>query len=149
MKFGPVATPEALGAILAHSLKVADGQIRKGTVLEAAHLSALEAAGHASVIAARLEAGDVPEDEAAARVAAALCGAGIEAGPAFTGRVNIFAQEAGIAVIDDALIGEINRLSEALTVATVTPYARLAAGDGAGDGRRQRVSAGRLHRGRS
>src|SRR3569833_3091836 len=70
MKFGRVPLAEAAGAILAHGVP----PFRKGRVLSHADLEVLKAAGVGGVTAARLEDGDVPEDQAAARVARALAG---------------------------------------------------------------------------
>ncbi|MDP9137711.1 MAG: 4-diphosphocytidyl-2C-methyl-D-erythritol kinase, partial [Pseudomonadota bacterium] len=71
MKFGEIETRSAAGAILAHSVRHAGGVFKKGRVLSAADIEALTASGTRRVFAARLEAGDLPEDEAAAEVARA------------------------------------------------------------------------------
>ena len=52
MKFGPVALGDALGAIAAHTLKAGDHVIRKGGVLAAGDIDALERAGIARARAA-------------------------------------------------------------------------------------------------
>jgi molybdenum cofactor cytidylyltransferase len=72
MKFGPAPLEEAEGAILAHSQKVGDRMIRKGSLLDADMIGALRAAGRTEVICAQLEPGDVPEDLAADRLATPL-----------------------------------------------------------------------------
>ncbi|MDA1133173.1 MAG: molybdopterin-binding/glycosyltransferase family 2 protein, partial [Proteobacteria bacterium] len=74
------------------------------------------------VITARLEAGDVHEDEAATRIAGAAAGSGVRAAAAFTGRVNLIADVAGIALLDEARVGAINGVDEAVTLATVANY---------------------------
>ena len=56
------------------------------------------------IIAARLDPGDVGEDEAARRLAGALAGPNLRAEGAFTGRVNLFAEKAGLVVVDAARI---------------------------------------------
>ena len=128
MKFGGVAVADAAGAILAHSVRLPEGAIRKGTRLTGEHVAALEAAGVATVVVAQLEAGDVHEDEAAAAVAAALTGDGVRAEPPFTGRANLAAARAGLAIIDRAAVDRLNRVDPAITVATVSEYASVAAG---------------------
>ena len=45
MKFGPVPTDDAEGAILAHAAHLPDGRLRKGTRLAPAELERLRAAG--------------------------------------------------------------------------------------------------------
>jgi hypothetical protein len=64
MKFGPVPIGDAAGAILAHTARLPGGAIKKGTHLSQAELARLTESGYESVIAARLEAGDVGEDKA-------------------------------------------------------------------------------------
>ncbi|MDE0922970.1 MAG: molybdopterin-binding protein, partial [Aurantimonas coralicida] len=76
MIFGEVALADAEGAILAHSKALDRGRLKKGTRLSADDVARLREAGIATVVAARLEPGDLTEDEAAAALGAALAGAG-------------------------------------------------------------------------
>ncbi len=122
MKFGDLALDDAAGAILAHSLRRGDVIFNKGRVLSAQDIAVLRAAGVASVIAARLEAGDVGEDAAATALAQACAGGDITIGAAFTGRANLFAATDGLAVIDQARVDRINLIDESITIATVTPF---------------------------
>jgi molybdenum cofactor cytidylyltransferase len=121
--FGVFGLDDALGAVVAHTHRVADRVIRKGSVLDEAAVSALRQAGRTEVIAARLDPTDVTEDEAAGRVAALLVGPGFTAGRAATGRVNLHAEAAGLLRVDAAKIDRLNLLSDALTVATLPDYA--------------------------
>ncbi len=116
----PIA--EAAGAILAHSVRHADGTFKKGRILEPADIAALQASGVAKVFAARLDPGDVAEDAAAGTVAKALSGPGALAQAPFTGRANVHAASAGIALIDATRTRALNRLHESLTLATVAPF---------------------------
>ena len=59
-----------------------------------------QAAGIAEIVVARLEPGDVSEDAAAAEIAAAVAGEGVHVDRAFTGRANLFAENAGVLVVD-------------------------------------------------
>ncbi len=128
MIFGPVPVAAAAGAILAHSVR-ADGRVlKKGTSLGAAHVEALRAAGHVEVTVARLEAGDVPEDEAAAALAAAACGPGLRRAVATTGRCNLHAESAGLLRVSARAVDAANAVDEALTLATPPDFARLEAG---------------------
>lgn len=128
MKFGPVAVAEAGGAILAHSAAVADGVVRKGTVLDKGALARLAKAGLDTVVVAMLDPDDVHEDAAADRLAACLAGEHIVADPPFTGRVNLYAAKAGILRIDKAAIDALNRRDPAMTVATLAEFAPVEAG---------------------
>src|SRR4028119_2164141 len=69
--------------------------------------------------AARMAAGDVPEDEAADRIADALMGPLIARSRAATGRVNLFAESAGLLTVDAGLVDRINAVDESVTVATL------------------------------
>ncbi len=128
MQFGSVPTASAAGAILAHGVRVGEKRFKKGRLLTAADLTELETGGIRMLAVARLEAGDVGEDEAASRVAALCGGGGVRIGAAFTGRVNLYAMSDGLAVIDAAAIDAANAIDEAITVATVPPFTRLAKG---------------------
>lgn len=124
MKFGPVPLDQALGAILAHSVPLPEGRLRKGLVLEAGHLAELAAAGLTEVIAARLGPGDAGEDEAAGALAQALAGPGLRLQAVGTGRVNLLAEGPGIARIDAARVHAVNAADPAITLATVPEWAR-------------------------
>jgi len=128
MRFGPVPLAEAEGAILAHSQRAGDRKLKKGQVLSAADIAALAAAGHETVVAARLEPDDIDENEAAARIAKAAAGDNISLSPAATGRCNLYAEARGLAVIDAARIDRVNGVDEALTVASIRPYEPVEAG---------------------
>jgi molybdenum cofactor cytidylyltransferase len=123
VKFGSVPVDEALGGIAAHSVKAGATFIRKGTRLGADEIARLKAAGVREIVAARLDPGDVHEDEAAQRLAAAIAGPLATPERPFTGRSNLHAEKAGVLVVDRATIDALNRIDPALTVATLPEYA--------------------------
>ncbi len=125
MRFGDTPIDEATGAILAHSRRSGGINFSKGRRLSAEDVDKLKAAGVASVVAARLDADDIHEDQAAEAIARALAGVGIDITAPFTGRCNHFAREAGLAVVDRERVDALNELDEAVTVATLPPYARV------------------------
>ena len=125
MRFGDTPIDEAKGAILAHSWRADGVNFAKGRVLSGDDVAKLKAAGVSSIVAARLDPDDMHEDEAAATLAKTLAGEGIEVTAPFTGRCNHFAREAGLAVIDHGRIDALNELDEAVTVATLPPFARV------------------------
>jgi molybdenum cofactor cytidylyltransferase len=128
MKFGHFSLGEALGAILAHSIATPEGILKKGRVLNAADLARLAAAEHTQVVAARLQEGDIGEDEAAHRIAVASAGPGVRIAPPFTGRANLYADAAGLAAFDAPLVAAVNGLSEEITLATLLPFERVGTG---------------------
>jgi molybdenum cofactor cytidylyltransferase len=127
VKFGEVPVAAAAGAILAHNMALAGGRrLKKGRVLTRDDIGALQAAGQNRVIAAQLEPGDIGENEAAAELARALVGTGVEIGPAFTGRVNFYAKASGLCVVDRDAVDRFNLVDEAITLATVEPASIVA-----------------------
>lgn len=122
MRFGDTPIDDALGSILVHSTRAGSKRLKKGRVLTEPDLDALREAGVATVIAVRLDANDVHEDQAAQRVAEAAAGSGLTISAPFTGRVNLIAMAAGVARIDSAAIDTLNLLDEAITIATVPPF---------------------------
>jgi len=122
VRFGEVPVAEAEGAILAHSLKIGSTAFKKGRALSRVDVEAIAAAGLSEITVARFEPGDVGEDEAAARLAAAAVGPGVSAAPAFTGRVNLHAEARGVFVADRERIDRLNLVHEAVTLGTLPPF---------------------------
>jgi len=129
VKFGPVPVAEAAGAIVAHTIRRGALVLKKGQRVTAEHQSALIGAGVDTIVVARLEAGDIGEDEAARRLAERLAGPHIRLERAFTGRVNLFAEAAGLIIVDAAAIDRLNAIDEAITAATLPAHHVVAPGD--------------------
>jgi molybdenum cofactor cytidylyltransferase len=127
--FGTVAVRDAVGAVLAHTLRAGDRVLKKGRVLSAGDVEVLAAGGHATVVCARLEPGELAEDAAATPIATALAGAGTRIEETHTGRTNVHAAHGGIVVVDRAAITAVNAVDEAITVATVRAHEPVRAGD--------------------
>ncbi len=128
MKFEDIALDEAVGAILAHAHRLDRAMLKKGHVVTREDVAALAAAGVMRVAAARLEPGDVGENDAARRVAEAITGPGLTITRAATGRANIFATGRGVLVVARDRIDMVNAIDESITVATVPSYAVLESG---------------------
>jgi molybdenum cofactor cytidylyltransferase len=129
MKFGAVPVGEAIGATAVHSIRQGDLVLKKGTLIGPAEVAALKAAGVKEITVARLDAGDVSEDQAAADIASAIKGSGARADHAFTGRCNLFAEQAGVLVVGKDVIDGLNRIDEAITVATLPAYKPVVEGE--------------------
>lgn len=133
MRFGPVPLSEAEGAILAHSIALPQGRLRKGCLLGPDEVAQLRATGRSEVIAARLSTTDLHEDAAALAIAQALVpdplAAGIDLRPVGTGRVNLHARAAGVLDVTTAKVDALNAVDPMLTLATVPRWQRLAAGE--------------------
>ena len=129
MKFGPVAPGDALGATAVHSIRQGDLVLKKGTLIGPAEVAALTAAGVKEIVVARLEAGDVSEDRAAADIAHAVKGEGVRADRAFTGRCNLFAETSGVLVLAKDAVDRLNRIDEAVTFATLPAFKPVVEGE--------------------
>ncbi|MBX9469021.1 MAG: molybdopterin-binding/glycosyltransferase family 2 protein [Rhizobium sp.] len=129
MKFGQVATETAEGAILAHSQSLASRRLPKGHRLTAADLLSLAAEGISSVIACRLDPGDLTEDEAAERLASTIEPTGLRCSPASTGRVNFYARQNGLFLADKVTVDGFNAVDPAMTLACLPDRRDVRAGD--------------------
>ena len=129
MKFGSVPVAEAEGGIAVHSIRKAGMVLKKGTLIGPSEVAALRAAGIGEVVVARLEPGDVSEDQAAAEIAAAVAGEGVRVDRAFTGRANLFADGPGVLVVDKTAIDCLNLIDEAVTFATLPAFKPVVAGE--------------------
>lgn len=129
MIFASVALRDAEGALLAHGQSVGGTRWSKGRRLSADDIRAAAYAGLTALTVARLDAGDVAEAEAAAQLGAALAGPGVTALPPAHGRVNLAAAAAGLLIVEAKAVDELNGVDEGLTLGTLTPHARVAAGE--------------------
>ena len=123
MKFGPIPTESAVGAIAAHSVRLANLTIKKGMHFSSSDISSLLAEGVTSVIVALPDADDILENDAAEQLAKALSGAHIRLDRPTTGRTNLFAESAGVLELNVPAIDRLNAIDEAITFATL-PHLR-------------------------
>ncbi|MHA7775055.1 NTP transferase domain-containing protein [Roseibium sp. M-1] len=128
MKFGPLPPAEAEGCIVAHRTSLKDRVLKKGHVLTKKDCAALGEQGVANIIVARLEPGDIGEDDAAGRLGRAAAGKGLETDTAFTGRMNLYADRSGVLVVDAAAVTRTNRIDPAITFATLPNFEKVLAG---------------------
>ncbi|HEV2302345.1 MAG TPA: molybdopterin-binding/glycosyltransferase family 2 protein [Stellaceae bacterium] len=126
MRFGEVPVGEAEGAILVHSMRLGDKAFKKGRVLSREDIALLGEAGPPVITVARLDPGDIAEDEAARRIAEAAAGPGLRLAPPFTGRANLHATTRGLLVFDRDRLDRLNLVDEATTLGTLPPYAVVA-----------------------
>ena len=129
MKFGAVPVTQAEGGVAVHSIRQSGLVLKKGTLIGKPEIAALQAAGISEIVVARIEPGDVSEDAAAAEIAAAVAGTGVRVDRAFTGRANLFAEGAGVLVVDKDAIDRLNQVDESITFATLAAYKPVVAGE--------------------
>jgi len=127
--FGPAPlNDELIGAIVAHNLKTTDRVIAKGAILDAETIALLHRAGHRTITAARLAANDVPEAEAAAALGRHIAGPFLRITAPVHGRVNVFAEIAGLLAIDRSGVAALNLLDEGITLGTLADAVPVAPG---------------------
>lgn len=102
-----VTAPEIAGRVLTHDLSAG---LRKGRVLAAADADAVRSAGVAEIHVVELEAGDVHEDQAARRLAAALVGDGAVASEPVQSQVRLLSTRRGLVRVDRSAVEEMNGL---------------------------------------
>jgi molybdenum cofactor cytidylyltransferase len=129
LKFGPVAVADAAGGIVAHAIRQPGLTLRKGDRLGEPQIALLREAGVDTVTIAKLEPGDIGEDEAALRLAQAVAGNHVRVDKPFTGRANLFAEAAGVLLAEADAIDRINARDERITLATLPPMRRVVEGE--------------------
>lgn len=129
MIFGEFSLDVAEDLVLAHSVRLVDGKLPKGHRLSARDVATLRAAGISSVIACRIEDGDLDEDSAAEVLAESIFPANLRFSPASTGRVNIHADCNGLFVADREVVDRFNRIDPAITFACLADHSDVRTGD--------------------
>lgn len=118
MKLASVRAADALGTVLAHSLRANGKLIKKGHTITTEDLALLSSAGIESVFVGKFDHDDVPEDEAAARIASRFAAMqNLYVAPPATGRVYIYASKPGLFIADSSLVNRLNRIDPAITIA--------------------------------
>ena len=128
MKFSEYHLDDALGAILAHSLRLPNKSLKKGRVLTDSDLLFLKEYGYEKIVCAKLEEGDLNEDVAAAELATLIAGSNLVKGNAFTGRCNLFSETSGLVVFNPLYLDRFNSVHESITLGTVAPFQNVSKG---------------------
>ena len=129
MKFGPASPADAIGGVTVHTLRQGSLVLKKGTTIGAPEVETLQRAGVKEIVVVRFEDGDVSEDVAAASIAQAVAGEGVNVERAFTGRANLFAARAGVLLVDREKVDHINNVNEAITLATLAAFKPVVEGE--------------------
>lgn len=119
-----VKLDEAIGMVLGHDVtKVVPGKFkgpgfRRGHIIKKEDLPELLSMGKEHIYIMELGEGEVHEEEAALRIARAICGSGIDFSEPKEGKVNLKAKIQGLLKINTRLLKEINSLGD-IVVATL------------------------------
>eukprot|EP00903_Cladosiphon_okamuranus_P000868 g866.t1 len=128
VKFGPWPVAQAAGCILAHKTKLPGRVLKKGHPLTQQDCEDLAGQGIETLVVARLDPSDIGEDEAAERLARSAMGPNVSPDDAFTGRMNLYADQDGVLVVNEAAITAANRIDPAITFATLANHSKVATG---------------------
>ena len=121
MKFGQIRPKNALGAIMAHKIKVSNTTFKKGHIITAQDIDNLEKSNIDFITCAVIEKNDVPEDKAAAILAKAVAGDNLSPQKSFTGRSNIISLKRGMVITERKRIDQFNFVDDSITLATTLP----------------------------
>jgi molybdenum cofactor cytidylyltransferase len=114
---------QSVGGILVHNIADPDGHkaLTKGHQLTPADIEKLRALGKTEVYIARLEPGDVRENEAAVRIGRAVAGENVHASQVSGGRVNLLATTRGVLKLNNAALTRLNSI-DGVTAATLPAH---------------------------
>ena len=116
MQFGSVKLDKSEGSILAHSIKLENLNIRKGTILSEKHIIDLSNKGVKTVVVARLENGDIEENKSAIIISKAFTNNSLILSKANTGRINIFSKHDGLLRYNFSSIINFNLIDEGIAL---------------------------------
>lgn len=128
MKFGEYPIDKCIGHVLAHSLKLGDFRLSKGTVVSSKHVEILCKLGQQLLTVSILEEDDLAEDDAAERIGSKFKSSNIHVTTPVAGRVNLIADCDGVLLIKKEDIAAFNDVDETITIATLARYARVQKG---------------------
>ena len=122
MIFGEFPIQECKDSILAHTLKLPQKTIKKGSVIGDNEIELIKNSNLEKIWIAKLEPNDLNENDAATMLANSLSNENCKAETAFTGRVNLFSTVSGIFCPNTDKINELNSVDSAITLATLDSY---------------------------
>ena len=119
MRFLELPVAGTLQCYLAHSCRIGQRRVAKGTQIDAHLIEQLQTADIHTITVAQLDAADVHEDAAAQELALALSGTHVAASTARTGRVNLHADTEGLFLYSRDMLLALNAVDERITCATL------------------------------
>ncbi len=106
---------QLVGKILCHSVHrngAGPVLLPKGTILEAEDVAKIAAAGLQTVHVVAMEPGEIHEDEAARRLAAAVAGPGVSLRGPVESQMRLVARQNGLLVVDAARLAQLNSIPD-------------------------------------
>ena len=127
MRLVEIPIDDAVGGVLLHNITDAQGHkaFAKGHRLIADDVEKLRALDKTTVHVGMYENGDVSENDAALRIANAVCGENVSLSSASGGRVNVLANTRGVFYLNANALMEINA-RDGITLATIPAHTVVA-----------------------
>ena len=122
MKIVKKNSAETLGDILAHSIFLKVGRIRKGKIISQEDINLLLQDGIEHIYVGIFDNDDLDENYASKKIAEAICVDGVALSPTYSGKTNITSKYDGLIEIDEEKVFELNRLSGNVAVSTLNNH---------------------------
>ena len=120
MQFGSFKLDKAKGLILAHSLKLENLNIRKGTIITQEHINELVKNNINSIVCARLSNNDIEENKAAIIISKSFSHKSLKFSKSKTGRINIFSKYNGLLNYSINSLMKFNLVDEGIALALLS-----------------------------
>ena len=120
MQFGSFKLDKAKGLILAHSLKLENLNIRKGTIITQEHINELVKNNINSIVCARLSNNDIEENKAAIIISKSFSHKSLKFSKSKTGRINIFSNYNGLLNYSINSLMKFNLVDEGIALALLS-----------------------------
>src|SRR5210317_618872 len=121
MKIVKKNSAETLGDILAHSIFLKVGRIRKGKIISQEDIE--------NIYVGEFDNDYLDENYASKKIAEAICVDGVTRSPTYSGKTNITSKYDGLIEIDKEKVFELNRLSTNIAVSTLNNHDIVYNGD--------------------
>ncbi|PPR15226.1 MAG: Nicotine blue oxidoreductase [Alphaproteobacteria bacterium MarineAlpha9_Bin3] len=129
MYFGDIKVKDSLNCILAHTIKINNKTIKKGTVISKNVQNYFIENKIKTIVGAKLDKNDIHEDEAANKIANLFKNTSIAIEKAYTGRANILASRSGLLIINKDIINKFNMIHDDVTIATLNNNSTVKKGE--------------------
>ena len=129
MKIVKKNSAETLGDILAHSIFLKVGRIRKGKIISQEDINLMLQDGIENIYVGEFDNDDLDENYASKKIAEAICVDGVTRSPTYSGKTNITSKYDGLIEIDKEKVFELNRLSTNIAVSTLNNHDIVYNGD--------------------
>ena len=120
MQFGSIKLDKAKGSILAHSIKLKNLNIKKGTIITQEHINELVKNDINFIVCAKLSNNDIEENKAVIIISKSFSHKSLKFSKSKTGRINIFSKYNGLLNYSINSLIKFNLVDEGIALALLT-----------------------------